>query len=532
MQNLYKILLVDDEDEIRGRIASLIDQQSGFAVVGKAGNGHDAYELVEEIRPDVVLTDIKMPFVDGIELARMLKRDYPTVKVAFITGYDEFKYAQEAIELDVISYLMKPLTSKEINRFLKELKKTLDEEYRRKFSIDQALKYYEDTLPLMVDHHLSRLLVSSEHDLEHYQRLLDFGLEIKEGRFVCCSIELEMTDDQIELVALEKLRTLIKELMTTTFASYRFHHHMLVQNAYLVLIREEDEPILRALDAFLYELLQTAELYMDIRVRAGVSKVFNDFKGLQNAYQQAKKAIGYSRFLNTGRIAYIHEIEQKETESVFLDGDATGNLEHTVRFGTNDELSALFAEYQEKVMQDSTKWINLQHVVISLANVILGFREYVDEGWRDIVDERLLETMMSFSDVHALFEFAKDILFQLRARLIETNLSRTETILRDALGYVDQNYSDPTLSLNKVCEHLDISISYLSMLMKREKETTFNKYVVQVRMEKAKELLKRTNHKIIEIATMCGYNEVYYFSHSFKKYTGMSPKRYREESHV
>lgn len=110
MQDLYKILLVDDEDEIRGRIASLIDQQSGFAVVGKAGNGHDAYELVEEIRPDVVLTDIKMPFVDGIELARMLKRDYPTVKVAFITGYDEFKYAQEAIELDVISYLMKPLT--------------------------------------------------------------------------------------------------------------------------------------------------------------------------------------------------------------------------------------------------------------------------------------------------------------------------------------------------------------------------------------------------------------------------------------
>lgn len=412
------------------------------------------------------------------------------------------------------------------------MKKTLDEEYRRKFSIDQALKYYEDTLPLMVDHHLSRLLVSSEHEGEHYDRLLDFGLEIKEGRFVCCSIELEMTDDQIELVALEKLRTLIKELMTTTFRTYRFCHHMLVQNAYLVLLREENEAILRALDAFLYELLQTAELYMDIRVRAGVSKVFNDFKDVQGAYQQAKKAIGYSRFLNTGRIAYIHEIEQKETESVFLDGEAITRLEHIMRFGTNADLSTLFDEYQEKVMRDSTKWINVQHVVIGLANVILGFREYVDEGWNDIVDERLLETMMSFSDVQTLFAFAKDILFRLRARLVETNLSRTETILRDALGFVDRHYSDPSLSLNRVCEHLDISISYLSMLMKREKATTFNKYVVQVRMEKAKELIVSTNHKIIEIATMCGYNEVYYFSHSFKKYTGMSPKRYREEAHV
>jgi len=110
MQTLYKLLLVDDEDEVRGRISSLIDQNSGFVVVGKAGNGHDAYELVEELKPDVVLTDIKMPFIDGIELARMLKRDFPTVKVAFISGYDEFKYAQEAIKLNVVSYLMKPLT--------------------------------------------------------------------------------------------------------------------------------------------------------------------------------------------------------------------------------------------------------------------------------------------------------------------------------------------------------------------------------------------------------------------------------------
>ena len=149
MNQIYKLLLVDDEDEIRGRIASLISDESGFVVVGKAGNGHDAYELVEELKPDVVLTDIKMPFIDGIELAKMLKRDYPTIKVAFISGYDEFKYAQEAINLNVISYLMKPLSSNDINLFLNQLKHQLDDEYQKKFNIDEAMKHYKEGLPLI-----------------------------------------------------------------------------------------------------------------------------------------------------------------------------------------------------------------------------------------------------------------------------------------------------------------------------------------------------------------------------------------------
>ena len=90
--NDYKVILVDDEDDVRGRIISKIKPDSGFTVVGKAGNGFDALELIEELRPDVVITDIRMPFIDGIELARIIKRDYPTTKIAFISGYDEFDY--------------------------------------------------------------------------------------------------------------------------------------------------------------------------------------------------------------------------------------------------------------------------------------------------------------------------------------------------------------------------------------------------------------------------------------------------------
>jgi two-component system response regulator YesN len=117
---------------------------------------------------------------------------------------------------------------------------------------------------------------------------------------------------------------------------------------------------------------------------------------------------------------------------------------------------------------------------------------------------------------------------QLRKRYIDSSRSRTDEILEKAIHYVDEHYADSDLSLNVVCDYLDISISYLSMLLKRQKNLSFNKYVVQVRMEKAKELLRTTNLKIIDISLSCGYNEVYYFSHSFKKHTKMTPKQYRE----
>ena len=119
MNEKYKMILVDDEDDVRGRILSKIKESSGFEVVGKAGNGYDALELIEELEPHIVLTDIKMPFINGIELAKIIRREYPMTKVAFISGYDEFDYAREAIDLKVLSYLTKPVTSNDIDVFLK-----------------------------------------------------------------------------------------------------------------------------------------------------------------------------------------------------------------------------------------------------------------------------------------------------------------------------------------------------------------------------------------------------------------------------
>jgi two-component system response regulator YesN len=154
MEELYKIILVDDEDEVRGRIPSKISEDSGFTVVGTTGNGYDALELIEKHSPQVVLTDIKMPYIDGIELAAIIRRDFPTVRVGFITGYNEFDYAREAIRHNVRSYLTKPLTQEDIASFLRHLKVELDEEYRDRYNRELIEKRYEQSVPLIIENFL------------------------------------------------------------------------------------------------------------------------------------------------------------------------------------------------------------------------------------------------------------------------------------------------------------------------------------------------------------------------------------------
>ena len=174
----YTIVLVDDEDEARGRIASKISAKSGFAVIGSAANGHDALELIDELSPHVVVTDIRMPYIDGLQLAGIIKREHPTIRVAFITGYDEFDYAREAIALGVKSYLTKPLTGADIADFLASLKNELDEEFRRNADREELEAKYSASLPLIIDSCFSSFLSGAAPGGRGLDSLKNHGIDL------------------------------------------------------------------------------------------------------------------------------------------------------------------------------------------------------------------------------------------------------------------------------------------------------------------------------------------------------------------
>ncbi len=240
LEELYKMILVDDEDEVRGRISSKISLESGFSVVGTAGNGYDAIELIEKHSPHIVLTDIKMPFIDGIELASIIKRDYPTIRVAFITGYDEFDYAREAIDLGVVSYLTKPLTQNDVSKFLKKLKIDLDNEFQEKYSLEKLKKKYEESISLVIDNYFSSCLVSSRSERsEDIETLKNYGVSLDEGNYILSFVKTERSESSVDVVELEKLKLSVRSVINSILERHSYEHYSFMFGGGIVFIIKE-----------------------------------------------------------------------------------------------------------------------------------------------------------------------------------------------------------------------------------------------------------------------------------------------------
>ncbi len=528
MNEKYKLILVDDEDDVRGRIISKIKPESGFTVVGKAGNGFDALELIEKYKPHVVLTDIKMPFIDGIQLARIIRRDYPTTKVAFISGYDEFDYAREAIELNVVSYLMKPVSSEDLDQFFVKLKKLLDDEIDFLSNTENLRKEYNNSLPLLVDTYLSSYRFKSELLVEDLEKLETYGIKLDEGNYITCFIGIDKNKDA-SFEDVEKAKIFMKNLISKTFSKYDFKHSFLVSDGIILIVRDDRENISREIDLELFEILKYAEEYGNINLHIGVSKVYNNFLSFPSSFRQADESLKNSKYFNMGRIIFYREIETKKNIHITIDEIKLSTFEYSLKFEPIEEVEKQLRGLIDYTSENSDSYIvDQQLLVINLANILINYSQSININLKDMYEETILEKMLSYSNSNELFDYVLKVISDLKKLVTKTHVNRTEKIIQNASIYIEKNYVDSGLSLESVSEQMYISVSYLSMLFKKIKGTTFNKFLIKVRMEKAKELLKYTDEKVITIASMCGYNEVYYFSHSFKKYSGKSPIEFRK----
>ena len=186
--NRYTVLLVDDEEEVIQAIMKKMNWEGlGFSVIGYANNGVKALEMVEEFQPDVVMTDIKMPYMDGMELANRIKSKFPATKILLFTGFDEFEYAKEAVHLEVEEYILKPVNSIELTNIFTQLKIKLDQEISEKRSVEVLQKYYMESLPILQANFYSTLLEGRIREDELKKYLSDYQISLV-GPVFCCIV--------------------------------------------------------------------------------------------------------------------------------------------------------------------------------------------------------------------------------------------------------------------------------------------------------------------------------------------------------
>ena len=528
---LYKVLLVDDESEVIDVILHKINWEPlGFRVIGSAGNGVKALEMVEKEQPDVVFTDIKMPYMEGLELSRQLKKDYPMIRTLLFTGFDEFEYAREALHLEIREYLLKPLNASELTEALKRLRTSLDQEREDKLNVQKLQDYYMESLPMLQVNFFVSLLEGRirEKDLSRY--LVDYRIDLSGP--MLCSVVFHTSSHRVPegMSPLLLNRSVQQQIKERVMEHYSGHCFVYQGNTVLILQLPAGEQI-TALTDECDRFCRWADRIIGATVTAGIGQSVDDIVNLGASYEGAREAVSYRVLYGTGRAINIAEvIPQENLKMPEVEEDGWHELLKVIRMGREEDLA-------EAVKKEVTLLHRHAHTVdqyrLSAMELVKGFHRYcsnnglVFEEYKGALADPYRE--VPEMDETELFTWVYTLAGKLRNEVSSARNSSSRNLITKAKTYVENHYQEADLSLDTVCAELGVSNSYFSSVFKKEAGKSFISYLTEYRMEKARARILETTEKNYEIAENVGYPDANYFSYVFKKQFGVSPSKYRTE---
>lgn len=529
MYEPYKILLVDDEEEVRTSIIKKIEwDKVGFTVIGDAENGRDALEKVEALEPDVILTDIRMPYMDGLSLAKQIRELRPSIKIIIFSGYDDFEYAKQAISLNITEYILKPVNAKELMEILERVRKNLDEEIERLRGETALKESYYKNLSILRENFLGNLVKGKIKSDEISLYMDEYDLPLTNGNFwIAIKINMKKATAEPNRLCAEGLltvsvRNLLEEKLTNwgDFATFQR------PSGLCGIIAMKSEKSLSSLMAILEDTCRESKRILKQPLTIGIGSVVNRLEDMEISYSGSREAVEYSKF--AGDVIYINDVEPVRESIMRLDEKAEAMLNYSLRFGDEESIISCVEDIAQK-MRGAKSHSGIQAYVIGILNAVLRvvqkyeldeeliFGEYIDYNG----------VLSGVSTPEELLNWLKSICFSISACLTKERAGTTKTLVREAKRYIEENYSNSDLSLEMICGHLHMSTAYFSTVFKREVGESYTSYLTGIRLEKAVELLKDTDYKTYMIAAKVGYDEPNYFSYVFKRRYGVSPNKFR-----
>ena len=499
-KEFYTVIVADDEPELLDAVCEMIPWNSiGFQLVGRAGNGWDALQLVEQLRPDLLLTDIQMNFISGISLAKQVRELQPLTQIVFLSGYDDFEYAQYAIEYNVLRYLLKPIGMEELTRNLVEIHQKITDIFQHLQPKQQAVADWRATV-------LSGLLDSYGGKPDRLQFLREGLIREHDDSFwvlaVECSQDISYTVD----VVMEK----------------SFCSHSVYSGGRVLTLLAGDS--FSKLPAALEELSQAIWRVLGLRCTMGISRCFSSLDDMNSA---CREAVDAQHLAEPGSIQFVNAIAASEKSGQSLK-DAAAALDAVLKTTDREELEVQLPRVLESHSGDS----RLQQQILLVQLLGRAVDLLADNDGPQSVEELcrrcgLEEMLFPGQPLDRCRSAVMRLYFAARNRIAEQHREGMSLLCSQALDIISQDYRKEDLSLGAVSERLHVSPNYLSSNMKKYAGDTFINLLTQKRMEVARELLTKKNIRIYEVAQQCGYSDQHYFSFCFKKYFGVSPAQLR-----
>jgi len=526
---MFKLMIVDDEEEVRQGIIKKTDwKKYNFEIIAEAENGREALDLMEEQTPDIVIADICMPLMDGLELARAVQENYPTVKTVILTGFDDFKFAQQAIKYGVSDYVLKPILPKDINELMKKLKNQIDREIAEREDKIMLQKHYAESLPILRDNFLTLLITGQPAEDEIEKRKENFKLRLKGGSFISAVMGLDVdtrkTDEDTELLRFAVLN-IMKEILNKHELGEAFRY----ANGLVVIAGFETGETLSIRNRFfaiLEEIRQTVEKYYKASVTAGVGTICSSLRNIKQSYSSAVTALEYKLVLGCNRVIFVDDLEPEVTGTVVFNEEKERMLVSSIKFGEEKDIyQAVDMLFGDIAAMRSMKEYRIYFMEIYAALLKLARVFGLDTGF----ESAMMNEINGFGTIEEAKSWLKNLCIQIMYQIVRNRYNTTQLLLEKAKDFISRNYSDNELGIQKLADHLHISTCYLSLIFKKEAGETFLKYLIRIRLGAAQELLLSPDMKIAEVAEKCGYPDVNYFSYFFKKNLGQSPREYRNK---
>ena len=538
---MLKTFLAEDEIVVRENIKKMVPwEQYGFELVGEASDGEMALPLIKKLKPDLLITDIKMPFMDGLTLCKVVKKELPDIKIVILSGYDDFNYAKEAIGIGVEDYLLKPITK---NAFLERLC-----EIRSRYEHEKSQReYYEQFHREMQEYEQNSSrdffegLISGTMDMgEMYERADKLGLDIVAEAYNILIFTLESenaaagqseTYSEWEVRAWEKIEGL--------FADHSYA--MLFRNnvfSYGVLVKEQkDNPGKNTRDCVesIREILSDAPAGQPWFIAAGepVTRLSN----MKHSYNTAAQTYA-RRYLYDGHILYYRDLKEEELskddgrylKKVDINAMDPAIIQKFLGSGLKEETGNFVRDYFHAIGKEPmTSMVFRSYVILNVRFSVLSFLNrmgYCAAALEESDTEDALE--QGGASMEAAMAYAEKILQKAIEIRDENSGNKNRDILENSIEYIKNHYMDENMSLNAVAQVANISANHFSALFSQNIGQTFIEYLTGIRMEHAKELLRCTGKRASEIALEVGYKDSHYFSYLFKKTQGMTPSDYRK----
>jgi two-component system response regulator YesN len=526
----YKVFLVEDETITREGIRNNVDWESaGFEFCGEAADGEMALPLIEASQPDLIITDIKMPFLDGLQLCKIIREHMPWVKIIILSGHDEFEYAQSAIRLGAIEYLLKPVDAAVLRGVLVKVAATLD---RERQELEKLKKLREDAtlnLSLSRERFLLNLIMGGISSAEAVEQSHNLGLDIvaKCYAVLVLSVESRECAEQFDYREYQRSEKVVSDLVASNPRILLARKDL----EELVLVIKGDSPDeVEQEGEFIAQLIKqgiSEETACDLEIARGAPQ--HRIGDIRHSFAEAlaKVNIAKQASVSRGRGERIDHIElMKLGQAKIRDFLLLGNARDCDRF-YDDHLQAISEAALRSYLIKHYLFVDIILIVAQFVNDLGGDVDQIVPEIHDV--DELLSTVETQDQIRERIQGILSSAISLRD---SQSQSERAIAIQRAKAYIDGSFANPELSLSEVAAVANFSPSHFSRVFHQEIGETFRDYLSQARMDQAKELLRTTNIKCSEVAYRSGFSDPRHFGQVFRQKIGVSPQQFRDQNPI